>query len=454
MNALRALEQEVLQEGREYTRRLLEIRLQEGIERIGAICPHSGLLLQEVSYRPLVMLSVVGWLRLKAAYGYSSAQGTWLTPARVAWAMTPGQRTSPELQARLAQTATACRSFEKAARTASLWGTPISDDLVHAQVQKVGRKLVDNPATDPAPHAKKSKFSMVLMMDGWMVRERGKDWGKKGRRPGQCRVQWHEVKSAVMFRLEDQATTRGGRGWLIEKHVVLREPETEPLVFGKAVQTEAIRGGLAEAEEVYLVMDGAVWLWCLREDRFKNTTPVLDFHHASQHLWALAFHRFGDKTDEQKAEARAWVEPLLHDLRHGKEKRVIRSLEELLLTPEGRQKKVKTEGVQIALQKGSPSGGNQGTVVDHLGFKVRISMRPRRNSRRPESRSSVRIRVHARCLFCFPTRSGSRSPRTERSVSPSRTILFISPLPRSRNNAGERGDEQSRTGLKGPSSRA
>jgi hypothetical protein len=257
--------------------------------------------------------------------------------------MAPGERISPELQARLAETATACGSFEKAARTATLWGTLLSDDLVHAQVQKVGCKLAENPATDPPPQASKSQFSMVLMMDGWMVRERGKDWGKKRRRPGQCRVQWHEVKSAVMFRLENQVATAGGRGWLIEKHVVLREPETEPLDFGKAVQTEAIRRGLAEAEEVYLVMDGAAWLWCLREDRFKNTTPVLDFHHASQHLWALAFHRFGDKTEEQKAEARAWVEPLLHDLRHGKEKRVIRRLEELLLTREGRQKNVQTE---------------------------------------------------------------------------------------------------------------
>jgi hypothetical protein len=343
MNALRALEQEVLQEGREYTRRLLETRLQEQIDRIGAVCPLSGLLLKEVSYRPLVLLSVAGELRLTAAYGYSNSQGIWLTPARVAWGMAPGERTSPELQARIVETASACGSFEKAARTATLWGTPLSDDLVHAQVQKVGRGLVENPATDPPPQTKKSPFSMVLMMDGWMVRERGKDWGKKRRRPGQCRVKWHEVKSAVMFRLEDRASTAKGRGWLIEKHVVVREPETEPVVFGKAVQTEAIRRGLADAEEVYLVMDGAAWLWCLREDRFKDTTPVLDFHHASQHLWALAYHRFGEKTDEQKAQARAWVEPLLHDLRHGKENRVIRTLEELLRTREGRQKKVKTE---------------------------------------------------------------------------------------------------------------
>jgi catechol 2,3-dioxygenase-like lactoylglutathione lyase family enzyme len=28
-------------------------------------------------------------------------------------------------------------------------------------------------------------------------------------------------------------------------------------------------------------------------------------------------------------------------------------------------------GVQVALRKGTPSGGNQGTVIDHLGFKVK-----------------------------------------------------------------------------------
>jgi hypothetical protein len=343
MNALRALEQQLLQQGQEYTRQLLESRLQEQIDQIGAICPHSGLALKEVSYRPLVLLTVAGKVRLKAAYGYSSWQKSWLTPARVAWGMAPHQQASPELQARVVATASACGSYEKAAGTATLWGTPISDDLVHAHVQEVGQRLVDHPATAPPAQVAQPEFSMVIMMDGWMVRERGKDWGKKRRRPNQCRVQWHEVKSAVIFRLEDQAATHGGRGWLIEKQVVVREPETDPVVFGQAVQAEAMRRGLARAKEVYMVMDGALWLWCLRKDRFKDTTPVLDFHHASQHLWALAYHRFGEKTEEQKAQARAWVEPMLHQLRHGKEKRVIGTLEDLLATKEGRQKKVRTE---------------------------------------------------------------------------------------------------------------
>jgi len=44
-----------------------------------------------------------------------------------------------------------------------------------------------------------------------------------------------------------------------------------------------------------------------------HATGVLDFWHASQHMWALAGALFGEGTKE----ARAWVEPLLHQLRHG-----------------------------------------------------------------------------------------------------------------------------------------
>lgn len=358
MNALRTVEQRVLKEGQEYTRRLLETQLQKEADQIGVLCPHSGLALKEVSYRPLVLDTVVGPVQLKAAYGYSTAQEIWLTPARVAWGMEPYQRVSPELQARVSETATACGSYQKAARTATLWGTPVSDDLVHAQAQLVGQRLVDHPPPQESAAAKDAKFSMVLMLDGWMVRERGKDWGKKRRRPKQSRVQWHEVKSAVLFRLEDQAATAAGRGWLIDKHVVVREPETDPVVFGQAVHAEACRCGLAQAQEAFMVMDGAVWLWNLRQDRFQNTTPVLDFHHASQHLWALAHHLYGEKSDEQKTQARAWVEPLLHQLRHGKEKRVLRTLDELLSNTKDRRKAVKTEVNYFRAHK------------DHLHYKA------------------------------------------------------------------------------------
>jgi hypothetical protein len=164
------------------------------------------------------------------------------------------------------------------------------------------------------------------MRDGWMARERGGDWGARPRRKNPERIAWHEVKSAVIYRLEQCVETRGGRGLLLEKYLVATPPETSPVDFGAAVQAEARRRGLGRARYVYVVMDGAVWLWDLAQDRFADAIQTLDFHHARDHLWALAQALHGEGTEA----ARAWVRPLLRDLRRGREARVVRHLEPLL----------------------------------------------------------------------------------------------------------------------------
>ena len=83
---------------------------------------------------------------------------------------------------------------------------------------------------------------------------------------------------------------------------------------------------MARAQVVYLVMDGAVWLWDLAADRFKDTLKTLDFHHAREHLNAVAEVLYGSGTDP----AKQWLKGLLHPLRHGKESLVVRRLEDLL----------------------------------------------------------------------------------------------------------------------------
>lgn len=37
-----------------------------------------------------------------------------------------------------------------------------------------------------------------------MAKHCGKDWGKKRHTDGQERVNWHEIKSAIIYRLKDQ----------------------------------------------------------------------------------------------------------------------------------------------------------------------------------------------------------------------------------------------------------
>jgi hypothetical protein len=175
------------------------------------------------------------------------------------------------------------------------------------------------------------------MMDGWLVRRRGEDWGAGPRKKKAQRIEWKEVKSAVIYRLEQSVKKASGRGLLLEKYIVASAPDTAPVDFGAAVHAEALRRGLGRARKVYVVIDGAVWLWNIAEDRFSMAIKVLDFHHASEHLWAVAHALHGHESPE----TRAWVEPLLHKLRHGQEEQVVHTLAALLEKKSGVSRKTR-----------------------------------------------------------------------------------------------------------------
>ena len=92
------------------------------------------------------------------------------------------------------------------------------------------------------------------------------------------------------------------------------------------IQAQAMRSGLVRAKEVFVVADGVIWIWNLIEDRFREAPKTLDFYHGSEHLWNLAHHL----CPESNEAAVAWIKPLLHQLRHAPDHRVIHTLEELL----------------------------------------------------------------------------------------------------------------------------
>ena len=339
MNELLSLEVAILSEGREWIRQRLEHQAQKQIDDWGVFCPKSGELLQRRKRQRLTLLICAGTVILKTWRGYSRALKRWVNPTRERWGLQPKQRLSPELQSRLGYTATVAGSYQKAAATAKRWGTPISDNTVHAVVRQLGAQAGRVCLPEPPKASGEREFSLVVMMDGWMARQRGPDWGVSKRRKQADRVNWKEVKSAVIYRLEQRVKKASGRGMLIEKYVVACPPDTQPVDFGAAVQAEARRRGLGRARKVYVVMDGAVWLWNVVRDRFGQAVQVLDFHHASQHLWEVAHLLHGEGTDE----ARSWAEPLLHHLRHGQEEKVVHTLEALLSAKGGLSAKIRRQ---------------------------------------------------------------------------------------------------------------
>jgi hypothetical protein len=306
--------------------------------------------LRDARFRNLPLITTLGTVNIRAHYGYDRQAKRWTFAVRDLWGLATRQEISPELEQQLSYTATECGSYKKAQTMAGSWGVQIGSTTIHKHVQRLGcqaqrqqelrtaealnpatRREVTRRAQAQAPNALK-EYNLVISIDAWKGRERGEDWGLKPADATGSRVQWRDLKLAVIYRLDQRVekapasadpATRPRRE-ILQKFWVAAPSGTAPEEFGRHVQAEALRRGMAHAQYIFIVCDGAVWIWNIIEDRFQDAIKELDFYHGSEHLWEVARDLYA-----QPEQARAWVEPLLHQLRHGQEAKVVETLESL-----------------------------------------------------------------------------------------------------------------------------
>jgi hypothetical protein len=266
----------------------------------------------------------VGLVTLQVLHGQDPGDQHWGCPIREHWGLSGHQQLSLALEDKLAFTVTATDSYEQAAAVAGKWGVAVDDSTLHALTQRLGgraearaQEAFKTPPPERQPTRAPTKLA-VLMLDGWQVRQRGPGWGQKTTQEN--RVEWHEWKTGVFYRHEQSGVTAGGRGVLAEK--VVMGWQGDPVDFGARLHWEALRGGLGRAQATLVAGDGAPWIWNVAQDRWRGATEVLDFYHASQHLWALgrALH------PEDEGATAQWVAPRRHQLRHGKERQVLKAI--------------------------------------------------------------------------------------------------------------------------------
>lgn len=344
------MEREAAAEGRQYGRERLRQRLQAIADEQGLVCPGSGEHLQDARFRNLSLITTLGTVNLRAHYGYDRLAKQWTFAVRDLWGLACRQEISPELEQQLGYTATECGSYKKAQQMAGSWGVKIGSTTIHKHVQRLGgeaqrqeelrteralnpvtRREVTREAQAKAPNACQ-EYNLVISIDAWKGRERGKDWGLKPAAATGSRVEWRDLKLAVIYRLDqlvektlssaDPATRP--RREILQKFWVAAPSGTLPAEFGRHVHAQALRRGMAQAKYIFLVCDGAVWIWNIIEDRFQSAIKELDFYHSSEHLWAVARDLY-----PQPEHAKAWVQPLLHQLRHGQEATVLATLQSL-----------------------------------------------------------------------------------------------------------------------------
>jgi hypothetical protein len=303
--------------------------LQEEADRIGKT-GKDGRPIKQARRIGMKLTSTFGVINIIVWAGYSQNGKQWVVPVRERWHIEEFQRMMPSLQKKLCCTAVETGSFEKAASLAREWGCDTSDDAIRACVILLGEKARNQPLSLPCRDRAGKDDSLIIMMDGWMARHRGVGWGTKRHIQGVERIHWHEIKSAIIYRLRDLAEVNRKRRAILSKHVIAMPADTDPVTFGKRVHHEAIRMGLGRAARVYVIMDGGVWLWNIFEDRFKLCAcGTLDFYHASQHVHALSAALFPASKDD----AKTWCATILHSLKHHSPKKLFTTLAELLANP-------------------------------------------------------------------------------------------------------------------------
>jgi hypothetical protein len=124
--------------------------------------------------------------------------------------------------------------------------------------------------------------------------------------------------------LDHRGQTAGGRPVISERGFVMTRRGLDGL--RQQMHAEALRRGLGQAASALVIADGAVWIWRLADDRWPAARQRLDFYHAVQHLAAVARALFG----EDKAQLKAWLRPLVKQLKNESASKVIGQLEAVL----------------------------------------------------------------------------------------------------------------------------
>jgi hypothetical protein len=204
---------------------------------------------------------------------------------------------------------------------------------------------------------------------------------------------WHEVKVGTFYPFDRRGEATG------EKGCVATFEGIGP--FRRLWDTEAQRWHLADAPVVVALCDGSSWTWnTVAEFCPEHTVPLLDFYHATEHLWELAHAIWG----QGSSRAKEWVETqktrlceghlddFFDDLRQWAGAEAYREAAEAQLRYfEGNRERL---GYAEALARGYPIGSG----MVEAACKTLIGLREKQPGMRWRKRMAEVI-GHLRCIY-------------------------------------------------------
>jgi hypothetical protein len=335
---LGCIEEQLAQAAQEPLRLWAQRAAQAKANAAPQVCPQCQQTLLHLRFVARTIQSRFGPLRVFRHYGWCPQCEQWHFPADYALGLDKKAPASPYLQ-EVSALLVSKMPPEQAHLVAQRLGFTLSRCTLDREAHRQGLKAqaartaslaeLDqweslcqlSPATEGPPS---QPYTLVIEIDAWNIRERD-EWGRTEalRRAGNDLSRWHWVYMGTVFRLDHCGQTAGGRPIISQRGYVATRLGVADLL--RQLYREALQRGVATAERVLVIADGAAWIWNAVQDRFPQAQQRLDLFHADQHLWAVAHDLYGQGTPE----AQAWVNPLLQQVRGDETPRVIRTLSEL-----------------------------------------------------------------------------------------------------------------------------
>jgi hypothetical protein len=136
------------------------------------------------------------------------------------------------------------------------------------------------------PEAKAHPRRLYVGMDGIMAPLR--DGWKRDGSAGALVCRWGECKVGVLY--EARAGEESDAGVERKAYVATLE---DVEVFGRLVGALAHQAGHHFARELIVLGDGAAWIWRLAARYFPTAIQIVDYYHATEHLWAVGRACYG-----------------------------------------------------------------------------------------------------------------------------------------------------------------
>lgn len=331
------MEVQIEQESRELLRLATEKAAQKKADATPPVCPVCGKALSRVSADHRRSFECkFGTITIGRSRGYCKRCRKWRFPADSLLGLEESAGYSPRVQEMAALLASKMPVSEASEVLEHLTGVKLPRATLDREAKRQGerarrvRRQEDEQACHLGSQGAQSElvlepYQMIIQVDAWNIRERDQ-WGQTEslRRRGQEPERWHWVYTGTCFRLNQRGKTAGGRPVITERGFVATREGIDGL--REQLHAEALRRGLGQAAGALVIADGAVWIWRLADDRFKEARQRLDFYHAVQHLAAVGRALFG----EDQAKLKAWLRPLVRQLKHQSSVKVVEQLENIL----------------------------------------------------------------------------------------------------------------------------